>query len=192
MAQVAIPLAITAFSVAGQVKSGKDAKKAADSEARQIDANAGRAREEGRSAAAEERRRTARDLSDAQAIQGGSGFSASDAQALQQIGEIAGAGKFNELSIMYEAEQNAQGLQREARNTRKSGSRARDNAYIGAAATAISGAAGIKSGYQDYSKARRFANAPTGGPLRTGYNPTGNSNPFNVGITPPFRMRGVR
>ena len=146
MAQAAIPLAATAFSVAGKVQQGRAAKKAADSEAKQIDANARRERLAGKSRAEEEQRETARLMSDMSAIQGGSGFAASDAAAIRQVGDVAGVGKYNELSILYDSELNAKGLDRAASNTRKRGRAARKNAYLSAASTAFSGISSAMSG----------------------------------------------
>jgi hypothetical protein len=79
-------------------------------------------------------------MSDAQAAQAASGFSASDAQAIKQRGDISGAGKYNELAYLYEAEMDAQGLIRGARSTRKTGKTMRDAAYYGAASTLFTGA----------------------------------------------------
>jgi hypothetical protein len=154
MAAAAIPLATTAFSVASSVSKGRAARKAADSEAAQISDNARRAREEGQSRADEIRRQTNRQMSDAQAIQGGSGFSASDAQALKQIGDISGAGKYNELAQLYQADSQATGMERQARETKKAGRRAQRSAYLGAVSTAFSGGSKIKDGFNAFKESR--------------------------------------
>ena len=140
MAQVAIPLAATAFSVAGKVQQGRAAKKAGDAEAAQLEENARLARQEGKTRAEEEQRQTARLMSDISAAQGGSGFAASDAQAARQVARAAGAGKYNELSILYQSETEARGLERGARTAKKQGRYARNAAYMSAAGTAIGGA----------------------------------------------------
>ena len=145
MGPVAAMVGSTVLGVGGKVYEGKSAKKAASSEAQQLELNAARARREGRSRAQESRRQTSRIMSDATAAQASSGFSASDAQAIKQRGDISGAGKYNELAYLYESEMDAQGLQRGARNTRKTGSRQAKGAYLGAAQTAI-------GGYVDYKK----------------------------------------
>lgn len=172
MAQVAIPLAATAFSVASQVQKGKAAKSAASSEARQMEVNARRAREEGQARADEEARQTARLMSDAQAIQGASGFSASDAQALKQIGDIAGAGKYNELSHLYESEQDALTSLRGARATRKAGRRSARASYLGAVSTAFSGARSIGDGFSSWKEG---STRITGSSAPSGY-----SNPSHI------------
>lgn len=142
---IALMAASTAFSVGGQIQSGRAQRASANNEAAQMEANAARAMQEGRSRADEEKRQTARLMSDAQAIQGGSGFSASDAQALKQVGDIAGAGKYNELSYIYEARQNAEGMIRGAKYSRESGRAKQRAAYMGAVSTAFSGGSSIMS-----------------------------------------------
>lgn len=166
MAQVAIPIAATAFSVASGVQKGRAAKKAADSEAVQMEANARRRMTEGKAIADEVRRRTVRDMSDAQAIQASSGFSASDAQALNQVADIAAAGRKNELSYLYEAKMDAEALRRGADTRRSEGRRARNAAYLGAASTAIGGFGDIKSGWKSW-QADRLAVTPTSAPVST-------------------------
>ena len=184
MANVAIPLAATAFTVAGKVTQGRAADKAAKDEARQMEANAARRLRQGKAEAEEELRRTARLMSDARAIQGSSGFSASDAQALQQLGEIAGAGRYNELSYLYEAELDAESLRRGAEATRRRGKYAKRAAYLGAASTALSGIDRV-GGFDTF---KRSQSGTSFGPYRSGYRPNpgfpGYSapyNPFNVG-----------
>lgn len=161
MAAAAIPLATTAFSMASQVSQGRAARKAADSEASQISDNARRAREEGQSRADEVLRQTNRQMSDAQAIQGGSGFSASDAQALKQVGDIAGAGKFNELAQLYQADNQATGMEGQARAVKQSGRRAQRASYLGAVSTAFSGGSKIKGGFNAFKEARSRKGAST-------------------------------
>ena len=175
MAQAAIPLAATAFSVAGKVQAGRAAKKAADSEAKQIDANAKRARLAGKTQAEEEQRETARLMSDMSASQAGSGFAASDAAALRQVGQAAGVGKYNELSILYQSELDAKGMDRAASNKRKSGRAARKNAYFSAAATAF---AGISSSMQGKPPADVSTSSPSWSSGTTSY-----AAPRPAGIT---------
>ena len=136
----ALVVGSTVLGVGSKVYEAKSAKKAGSQEAQQHSLNAHRARLEGRSRAQEERRQTARLMSDAQAAQAASGFSASDMQAIKQRGDISGAGKYNELAYLYESEMDAQGLLRAGRNAEKTGKRRATGAYIGAASTAIGGA----------------------------------------------------
>jgi len=91
--------------------------------------------------AAEEGRKTARDVSDAAAIQAASGFSASDAAAIRDRAELAGVGKYNELAILYEHEQEARGMQRQASYTAARGRRIGRAGTIAAAASLLEGAA---------------------------------------------------
>jgi len=104
-----------------------------------MESNANLARREARSQADEIQRQTARTMSDAESIQAGSGFSGSDGAAARQIARIAGAGKYNELAALYSGEMEARGIERGAASTRASGKSARNNAYMGAAATALGG-----------------------------------------------------
>lgn len=139
MAQAAIPIAATVFSVGSQIQKGRAAKAQASSAASQMDANANLARREARTQAEEIQRQTARTMSDAESIQAGSGFSGSDGAAARQIARIGGAGKYNELAALYSGEMEARGIERGAASTRASGKSARNNAYMGAAATALGG-----------------------------------------------------
>jgi hypothetical protein len=195
MAQAAIPLAATAFSIAGQVQRGRAEKAAASSQAAQIEANAQRRLAEGKMLAQEETRKTARLMSDAQAIQASSGFSASDAQALKQIGDIAEVGKRNELAILYDARMDAEGMQREAAAARESGSRAQSAAYVGAFSTALGGYGDISAGFKSWQDARKYKDINTVGPLRSGYKMAGNqpgatSSAYGVGTYQvPFKIR---
>ena len=147
MAQVAVPLAATAFSVAGKVQQGRAANAAAKNDAAVMEANARRRLEQGEFQAAEVRRRTIRDMSDAQAAQASSGFAASDAQALRQRAEIAKVGRQNELAYLYEAEMDAQAMRRGADNRRAEGRAARTSAYLGAGATAFGSYAGHRDNF---------------------------------------------
>ena len=137
----------TALSAKGKIDAGKAEAKSASNEARQMEFNAQRRLKEGRSRAEEEHRQTARLMSDAQAVQAASGFSASDAQAVKQRGDIAGAGKYNELAYLYEAQMDSEGILRGAKNTRETGKNLRTASYYGAASTIFSGA---RSGYDSY------------------------------------------
>lgn len=139
MATAAVPLVATAFNVGSKVVQGRAQKKAADSEARQMEANARRVRERGQAESEEIQRQTARTMSDAQAIQASSGFSGSDPSSIRQIAKIAGVGKHNELAALYEAEQEASGIERGAAATKRAGRSARNAAFMGAASTAFSG-----------------------------------------------------
>ena len=155
----------TIFKAGSSILGGKSARKAASSQARQVEWNAQRSREAGATRAQEESRRTARLMSDAQAIQAASGFSGSDPTALKQLADIAGAGKYNELALRYDSEMQAQGLQREARNMRKTGRRTQRAAYLDAGTTLFSGATDI--GFFDAPPTS--TDVGTVGPLRSGY-----------------------
>jgi len=150
MAQAAIPIAATVFSVGSQIQKGRAAKAQASSAAAQQEANANLARLEARSRGDEIKRQTARTMSDAESIQAGSGFSGSDAAAARQIARIGGAGKYNELAELFRGEMDAQGLERGAAATRSSGKSARNAAYMGAASTAL-------GGMYDFNKAGGFS-----------------------------------
>ena len=145
MAQAAIPIAATVFSAASQMSKGRAAKAQADSAASQMDANANIARRDARTRSEEINRQTARTMSDAESIQAGSGFSGSDGAAARQIARIGGAGKYNELAALYAGEMESREILSGAATTRASGRNARNNAYLGAAATALGGIADYRA-----------------------------------------------
>ena len=151
----AITLGTTAYGTYTGYKANKSAGKAASSEANaqafQMEANAIRARRAGVTRAAEVRRETNRLMSDAQAAQAASGFSASDAQAVQQRGDISGVGKYNELAYLYEAEMDARGLISQGAATRQTG-RNQQSAYNSAATNSV--ISGMTSAFGVYKQSK--------------------------------------
>lgn len=131
---------------------------AANSEAFQMEANAIRSRRAGVSRAAEVRRETIRLMSDAQAAQAASGFSASDAQAINQRAAISGVGKYNELAYLYESEMDARGMINQAGATRATGKNLQAGSNAAATNTLISGATSMFGIY----KAGQVGKTPTG------------------------------
>ena len=132
-------VASTVFSVGSQIQKGRAAKAQASSAASQMEANAAVARRDAHTRSQEIVRQTTRTMSDAASIQAGSGF-AGDAASTRQIARIGGAGRYNELAALYEGEMQARELITGAATTRAGGKSARNNAYLGAAATALGGA----------------------------------------------------
>ena len=138
----------TYTSYKGNKNAGKAARSEANAQAFQMEANAIRARRAGVSRAAEVRRETNRLMSDAQAAQAASGFSASDAQAVKQRGDISGVGKYNELAYLYEAEMDARGMISQAGATRATGRNQQKAANTAATNSLISGAVSMFGAYK--------------------------------------------
>lgn len=148
MATAALTLASTAFSVHGQMKQGQANRKAANSEASQLEMNAAQELIDGKSRGEEIQRQTARLMSDVSSIQGGQGFSGSDAQAIRQAARVAGVGKFNELATLFESKTEARSLTQAAKAVRSGGKAAQRSARLGAASTAFGG---INSAFKSFN-----------------------------------------
>jgi len=131
--------ASTAVSAYGSYKAGKDADEASRDAARNQEWNAGKTMEGAMMRANEQKRATARMLSDAQAIQAGSGFSASDPTSLRRVAELSGEGKYNELAILYEGTAQAEAIRRDAKLTRQEGRAQRTSGYLRAGSTVLGG-----------------------------------------------------
>lgn len=134
---------VTTTLVSGH-QQGKAAKEGAKDQSRQMQANAARREKEGEMDAAEVRRKNRILLGDARAAMAGSGGTTTGPQALLQQGEIAAAGKFNELSYLREAKLDAEAMRTGASAVERSGRSAARTAYAGSIASAVSGQAGSK------------------------------------------------
>ena len=152
----ALAAAGSLVSAYGSYKAGRDQQEAASDAAADTRWNAGKIRERGQMEAGEVKRQTNRAMSDAAAIQAASGFSASDPTDLRQLAEISGAGKWNELAVLYESNMAAQGEERAAKNLRASGQAAKRAGTYSAAGTLI-GSAGR---FQDAWGAFKSRNTP--------------------------------
>lgn len=159
----------------GSYKAGREQEKSADRAASQTRFNANAIRAQGQMAATEVRRQTNRTMNDAAAIQAASGFSSSDPTDLRQLAEISGAGKWNEIATLYEAETRARGEDMAARNIDKSGDAAKRAGTLGAASSLISGASGFASLGSSF---KSYLNRPTVAPVDNFYPPRNLSNDY--------------
>lgn len=160
---------VTTTLVSGHQK-GKAAKQGAKDQSRQMQANAARREKEGEMDAAEVRRQNRILLGDARAAMAGSGGTTTDPVALLQQGEIAAAGKFNELSYLTEAKLDAEAMRDGAGAVERSGRAAARSAYAESITTAVSGQAGssLMGRYSDW----RANNKPAPTPLQRGPSPS--------------------
>lgn len=143
-------VATTLFSGAQQASA---LKKSAKSEEAQLAINADRRLVEGRMDAAEIRRQKRILLGDARAAMAASGGTTTSPQAIFQLGEIAGASKFNELSALYESRMDAEAMRRGGAAVLRSGRSAARAAYAGSIVTVLGSAAGqslLSSGYTSF------------------------------------------
>lgn len=136
-----VATAVIATTLLSFGMQGKAIKEGAKSESRQLNANADRRLVEGQMDAAEIRRQKRILLGDARAAMAASGGTTTSPQAVRQLGEIAGASKFNELSALYEARMDAHGMRAGAGAVERSGRSGARAAYASGIVTAIGTAA---------------------------------------------------
>jgi len=134
---------VTTTLVSGKLQ-GDAQKDAAKDQSRQMTANAARREQEGRMDAAEVRRKNRILLGDARAAMAGSGGTTTDGQALLQLGELAGEGKFNELSYLSEAKLDADAMRSGADAVQRSGRAAARTTYANSITSAVTSSAGSK------------------------------------------------
>lgn len=138
----AIPYAIAAVSAYGSYSSSKAQSEASRAQGRQLETNSQKIYEMGKFQANEVQRQGRVTMSDAQARQAASGFSASDPASLKQLAEIAGQAKFNELAVLYESNARAQGEVNAAQNVRRTGAAVKSAGALNAVTSAVSAYAG--------------------------------------------------
>lgn len=132
-----IMLAGTALSAAGSAKAGSDAKKAADNEAAQMQANAEQSFATGTRKsyeAGEDSKALASDIVAAQAAQGGQ---SNDPQALRQRAKAEAEGEYSVLAELYQGEVSMQDTGRQAAFRRIEGRNAKTAGNLQAAGTAL-------------------------------------------------------
>lgn len=129
-------VASTALNAGGSLYQGNQAKKAADSEARQIEYRAGQERAASQRQAEEQRRQARLAMSRAQAVAGGGG---SDQTVVDLIGDMAAEGELRALTSIYEGDDRAFGLEQQAAARRREGKAARTAGYINAVSSVLRG-----------------------------------------------------
>lgn len=137
MAQ-ALLVAGTAVKAGGTILSANSQAKALRKEAQQLDIQAGAERATSQRSAMEERRQARLTASTALARAAASGAGASDPTVINLIAGLEGEGEFRALTQLYNGEEEARGLEAQARARRKEAKNAKRAGYIGAASTILS------------------------------------------------------
>lgn len=145
--------ATTALSAGSQIAEGRAMRKAGESEASQMYANARRRREQGEAQAAAERRRMRIALSDAQAGQAAAGGTSTDPSSLAAQGDLAGQHRYNELAYLYEADMDAEGMRRAGRNRKETAQAASRASNMRALSTVMRGGTQTYNSFSDWMKA---------------------------------------
>lgn len=127
------------MSVLGQAQAGSQAKRAADSEAQQMRYMAGQARASSQRAAREEKRQARLLESRAQAVAAASGGGATDPTVVKTIADIATEGEYRALSALWEGNERAIGLEKQAKATQAEGRVRRNLGLLGAGSTLLTG-----------------------------------------------------
>lgn len=169
--QAVVAAGATLFSAYGSYKQGRDAQKNASNAAADMRWNANKIREQGAMEGKEIKRQVNRTMNDAAALQAASGFASSDPTDLRQLAEISGAGKWNEIAAMYEAEMRAQGEMRASKNLRATGQAQKRAGIYSAGSTLISGASQFGDAFSSVSSAWNTRNTNSAnfvGPPRRG------------------------
>lgn len=135
------------FSAAGTLMQGQAAKDAADSEAAQLEQNAGQERAISQLDASTQRRSARYAQSRAQAVAAASGAGASDPTVVDVISNIEGEGEFQALSSLYTGEERARGMEFGGKVRRREGQAAKTASYLKAGSTLLSGASSWQGQY---------------------------------------------
>jgi hypothetical protein len=149
MGKLAKPLEIfgTVLSAFGSIRGGKEAKKAADTEAARLRRQAGQTRASAQREALEVRRTSRYAQSRAQALAASSGGGASDPTVQNIIADLAGEGEYGALTALYEGEERALGMEDTATAVQREGRAKRTAGYLQGASTLLSGASSISEKY---------------------------------------------
>lgn len=117
--------AATVISAGGAYAEGVQAKRSADYKAKQLEVNAGQARAQGQRQSIEARRAGRLAESKLQSQAAASGGSASDATVVNLAQDIGADGEYNALTQLYNAEEQARGMEGEASISRYEGRQAK-------------------------------------------------------------------
>lgn len=115
----------TGFNVATAISEGNAADKALRFKAKQIERNATAKRAQGTRQAQEGFRFGKKSQSDMQAIMAASGGSTTDAGAIEQKAELESVTDYNALTALFEAEEQAKGMDLAAKGARMEGKMAK-------------------------------------------------------------------
>lgn len=133
----------TLLGVYGKYKEGREAKKAADFEAGQLEEQASARLATGTRQAYETRRQGDIVSSDARAAMAAMGGTTTDAGAVEQLAALDTVTDYNVLATLYDARTESEGLRKQAEATRKSGRIKERAGKFAAASTLIQGGAAV-------------------------------------------------
>lgn len=152
-----------AVSAYGQIKGGRDTKKAMDRNAQVLERNAVIARQQARAEADTQQREARQRLGAMRAGYGASGV-AVEGSPLDALADSAQLAELDRQNLIYNGELKAMGYQDSASGERFAGRNAQTSGYMGAASTILTGAGDI---------ARRTSkpSAPGDSPWAGAYNP---------------------
>lgn len=151
--------AVVTSTVVGSYQQGKAQKEATKDQSEQLVINAARREREGEMDAAEVRRQNRILLGDARAAMASAGGVTTDNQALLQLGDIAGQGKFNELSYISEARLDAESMREGAQAVERSGRAAARTSYANGITSVLTSTAG-SSLFGKFSEWQAARNTP--------------------------------
>lgn len=140
---IASTVASTATSVIGGRKGGRQQQEAAYLEAAQLEQQAGQTRAVGQRQAQQISEQARRLAGRQRALQSSSGFAADDVSALAVTKETTRVATMDQLLKLAESEDQARGLEFDARQTRLSGDRARSAANRASIGTLLGGVGSI-------------------------------------------------
>lgn len=126
---------------------GFSEQRAANFEAKQLNAAAKATEAQGTRAARDIRTQTQGILGDMAAAQAGQGGVSNDPSAIRQQARMEQRGKYNELSALFQSKEEARGRRLQAKSARLSGRIARNQGILGSVSTA----ADMTSNFTDFS-----------------------------------------
>lgn len=137
----------TLLSAKGQRKQGAAAQWAADIEASQLQRRAKQVKATSQRSAQEADRQGRLQQSRALAVAASSGGGASDPTIMNHMAQLAAESNYRKMISLYEGEEEAFQLEKQAEATKKGGGLARQAGNIGAAGTVLSSAGSLYSKY---------------------------------------------
>lgn len=159
-------IAGTAMTAAGTIAAGKAAKVAGDYEAKQLDIKAKEEQAAAQREGEQYQRQKKLALSKVQSLAAGSGFSATDASTLADIGDIEAYGTVQQQMAEYGGTSRRAGLQAQAEAARMEGRNKKRASYYDAASTILGGVSTLADRYS--GRARSTSTSGSGGSYRYG------------------------
>lgn len=135
------------LSAGAQAGAGRNAKRAANIQAQQLDIAGGQEIAASQHQAEEERRKAQLVASRAQAVAGASGGGASDPTVLDTISDIAARGEYDAMVALYEGNERARAMRNKGDVARAEGKSQENAGYIRATSTAIESGTSLHAKY---------------------------------------------